>query len=134
MTFLWAASLVLGYLARRSGRSGWKVSLVTLSAVAAHLSYDVFAGNGFFYILSPLSFASFRLPLWTWAPLFLVAFALNLLPRVPLRLRVKAGPTTGGGPTRSPNGIARPLLWGSDSKPWSRSATKACPGTSVRFR
>ncbi len=70
------AASVLAYLAMRSGRPWRGVFFVTLSSVAAHLSYDVFAGNGFFYILAPMSFASFEFPLWTWLPLLALGFAL----------------------------------------------------------
>ena len=64
-----------GFEAAKRGGQGRGVFFVTLSSVAAHLSYDVFAGNGFFYIIAPISFASFEAPFWVW-PLLL---ALGLL-------------------------------------------------------
>ena len=75
------AAAVLGYLAAKSGRRRRGVSFVTLSSVAAHLSYDVFAGNGFFYIVAPLSFASFLFPPWTWLPLLAVGLGLSFVAR-----------------------------------------------------
>ncbi|MDE1858198.1 MAG: hypothetical protein KGI26_03915 [Thaumarchaeota archaeon] len=88
------AALALAYLARRSGRRGRGVFFVTLSSVAAHLSYDVFAGNGFFYIAAPLSFASYEFPLWTWLPLLLIGVALGSLGRLRARRRVSGAPTS----------------------------------------
>ena len=88
------AALVLAYLARRSGRGGRGVFFVTLSSVAAHLSYDVFAGNGFFYIAAPLSFASYEFPLWTWLPLLLIGVALSSFGRIRMRRRASGTPTS----------------------------------------
>lgn len=94
------AAGVLAYLAMKSGRRPRGVFLVTLSSVAAHFSYDVFAGNGVFYLFSPASFAAYDFPYWTWLPLVAVAVLLNALPRVAARgppaARGKAGRRVGG--------------------------------------
>jgi hypothetical protein len=75
--FALLAAAMLGYTAMKRGRSGRGVFFVTLSSVAAHLSYDVFAGNGFFSILAPFSFPSYEFPGWTWPILIAVAVFLS---------------------------------------------------------
>jgi hypothetical protein len=40
---------------------------VTVSSILTHLSYDVFAGNGQFPLLAPLSFQLFLVP-WAFWP------------------------------------------------------------------
>jgi hypothetical protein len=83
--FALVAAGVLAYVSRRGGRPNRGVFAVTLSAFGAHLSYDVFAGNGVFFLAAPLSFSSFNLPLWTWLPLEVAAFitaAFSVLPRL----------------------------------------------------
>jgi hypothetical protein len=80
------AARVLAYLAIKNGGSGKGVFFITLASVAAHLSDDVFAGNGFFYILAPLSFASYEFPFWSWPPLLGVGLAFGLVARLRGRL------------------------------------------------
>jgi hypothetical protein len=74
--FALAAACVIGYASSKGGGPGRGAFFVTLSSVAAHLSFDVFAGNGLFDVLSPVSFAAFDFPYWTW-PL-LMAAALSM--------------------------------------------------------
>ncbi len=77
--FALVAALLLAYLARKSGRPARGAFFVTLSSVAAHVSYDVFAGNGSFAILSPVSLASYAFPEWTWPLLLGLGFVMNVL-------------------------------------------------------
>ena len=76
--FALAAAGVLAYVAMKSGSPPRGAFFVTLSSVAAHLSYDVFAGGGLFYILSPLSFSAYDFPFWTWLPLVVLGGVLAL--------------------------------------------------------
>jgi membrane-bound metal-dependent hydrolase YbcI (DUF457 family) len=97
--FALAAALLLGYLARRNGGPGRGVFVVTLSSVLAHMGYDSFAGNGFFYFFSPFSFSSYEFPYWTWPFLFVASALLcaslgstpSLLRRMALRRKVNEG-------------------------------------------
>lgn len=79
--FALAAAGILAYLSMKSGGSPRGVFFVTLSSVAAHLGYDVFAGGGLFYILSPLSFTSYDFPFWTWIPLIILGELLSVAAR-----------------------------------------------------
>lgn len=80
--FALAAAALLGYLSYRARMGGKGVFFVTLSAVAAHFSYDVFAGNGVFYILSPLSLAAYAFSYPTWPVFMAAAVGLNVVPKV----------------------------------------------------
>lgn len=76
ISFALVAPLVLSRLTRGGRRLNRGVFLVSLSAIAAHLSYDVLAGNGMFPLLAPFSIAFTTLPYWTWIPLEVVAVLL----------------------------------------------------------
>lgn len=80
--FALAAAALLACLSARIGRQGRGVFFVTLAAVASHLSYDAFAGNGLFYVLSPLSFAAYLFPYWTWPVLLAAALGLSAMARL----------------------------------------------------
>jgi hypothetical protein len=75
------AATLISYVARPGKRSKRAVFLVTLAAIPAHMSYDVFAGDGFFPILTPLSFVTYSFPYWTWPVLLIVAMTLTGLTR-----------------------------------------------------
>jgi hypothetical protein len=53
--------------------------LVTIASILSHLSYDVFAGNGQFPILAPLSFQSVTFPGFSWPILELAAVSAGVL-------------------------------------------------------
>ncbi len=81
VAFAILAALALSYSTRGGARLNRKVLFVTISAAAAHLSYDVFAGNGLVPILAPFNLSLFTLPFWTWPLLEFLAVATNVLPR-----------------------------------------------------
>ena len=61
--------LFISYALKREGRPDFRFLLVTISAVLAHLSYDVLAGNGQFPILAPFALVSFNFPSLSWVVL-----------------------------------------------------------------
>jgi len=82
VSFALVAPILLSYLTRGSRGSSRGVPLVTLSAIADHMSFDVFAGNGVVPLLSPFSLAYFDLPYWTWVPLEALAVFLAAIIRL----------------------------------------------------
>lgn len=105
--FALAVACLLAYLSGRSGRGARGVFFVTLAAVAAHIGYDVLAGNGTFYFLSPFSLDAYVFPGWAWAPLLLAGVALSLVGarevRIPFRqARVRRRGTGQGKVTARP--------------------------------
>jgi len=79
ITFALVAPLALSYLVRGDRRLNPWVFLVTLSAFAAHLAFDVYAGNGLVPLLTPFSVAYASLPYWAWFPLEIGAVLLSAL-------------------------------------------------------
>jgi hypothetical protein len=86
-SFAFDSALLLSYLARGERRLNRGVFFVTLSAIASHLSYDVFAGNGLFPLLTPFTFTSYNFPYWWWPGFELSAVLLSLLCVLPRPFR-----------------------------------------------
>lgn len=82
LSFAIVVALVLAYLAKRGGRMNRAVFLVTVAAVATHLSYDVFAGNGLFPLFAPFTMTSYSPPPWAWLPLESAAVLLCAMVRL----------------------------------------------------
>jgi hypothetical protein len=74
--FILLGPLVMGRIAGKNKGFSGPVAVVTFASVLAHLSYDVFAGNGAVPILDPASIGFYTLPYWSWLPLEAVAVAI----------------------------------------------------------
>jgi hypothetical protein len=74
--FLLAAAALLGFATGGGRRFNLPVFLVTAGAVLAHLSYDAFAGDGVFPLLSPFGFGFFAFPSVSWVPFEALAVGL----------------------------------------------------------
>ena len=73
-------ALVVGLLTARAAREGGKgrgVLGVAWAALAAHMSFDVFAGDGFFPLLAPFTLADFPFPFYSWPLLEAMAIGLS---------------------------------------------------------
>jgi hypothetical protein len=68
--------LVMGWVARKNRGFNRTVMLVTFASVMAHISYDVFAGNGSVPFLDPASIGFLTFPYWTWVPFEAAALAI----------------------------------------------------------
>jgi len=77
--FAFLIAVVLSFAGKGTGRLDRGVFFVTLSAVSAHLSYDVFAGNALFPILAPLSMGYVSFPYYLWPMLEFLAFVLSVV-------------------------------------------------------
>jgi hypothetical protein len=77
--FLAAACLLLGYVARNGNRLNYPVMGATLAAFFAHLSYDTFLSNGKFPLFTPLDFAVYTLPGYSWVLFETAAVAVGLV-------------------------------------------------------
>jgi len=76
ISFVIVAPLVLSYLARRRKGPDPRVLLVTLAAISAHLSFDVFAGNGLVPLFAPFSPVYYSVPYDAWPVLEAVGIGL----------------------------------------------------------
>ncbi len=76
--FALTSAALLTLLFRRGGRRDFRIFGVVVSAISAHLSYDIVAGYGVFPLFFPISSVSSPLPGYAWIPIELAAITVNL--------------------------------------------------------
>ncbi len=93
LVFALIAALVLGYAAKGKQKINAGVFYVTLSAVMAHIGYDIFASQGgSFPIFSPLSFTNIPFPSVTWIIFEAAAVATAFLGRSATKSQTRPRP------------------------------------------
>jgi hypothetical protein len=102
--FILLGPLVMGRIATKNRGFSRPVTVVTFASVLAHLSYDVFAGNGSVPIFDPASIGFFTLPYWSWLPLEVGAFAVCGYLGISSRRESRADSSAGAFATRKTEG------------------------------
>lgn len=74
-------ALVVGLMTARASKNGGKgrsVLVIAWAALAAHMSFDILAGDGFFPLLAPFTLANYSFPFYSWPLLEALAIGMGL--------------------------------------------------------
>ena len=85
IAFALIAATLLAYVGKRGAGVDRGIFMSTLGSVAAHFSYDIFAGYELFPVLAPFSAAYFSFPYYAWVLFEALGGAVCLLSWFPRR-------------------------------------------------